>query len=195
MTHDRDNIFLVGMMGAGKSVAGRQLAARLDLRFFDTDHEIEARTGVAIPVIFDVEGEAGFRRREAQVIDELTQHSGIVLATGGGAVLYAQTRLLLKQRGFTIYLHAKVSDLWHRTRNDRNRPLLACADPRQRLEELLEAREPLYREVADLVVETGRPNVTRLVASIAEQLEDIRRRPSLERAVPATDVPAVEDLK
>ncbi len=174
MTHDRDNIFLVGMMGAGKSAVGRQLAARLDRAFFDTDHEIEARTGVSIPVIFDVEGEAGFRKREEHMIDELSQRSGVVLATGGGAILCADTRLHLKARGFTIYLYAKVGDLWHRTRNDRNRPLLACADPKQRLEELLEARDPLYREIADLVIETGRPTVTRLVASIAEHLEQQR---------------------
>ncbi len=174
MIHDRDNIFLVGMMGAGKSAVGRQLAAQLGRTFFDIDHEIEARTGVAIPVIFDIEGEAGFRKREEHVIDELSQHSGLVLATGGGAVLCASTRLRLKERGFTIYLNAKISDLWHRTKNDRNRPLLACADPRQRLEELLEARDPWYREVADLVVETGKPSVTRLVASIVEQLEEVR---------------------
>ena len=174
MAHDRDNIFLVGMMGAGKSAVGRQLAARLDRTFFDTDHEIEARTGVSIPVIFDVEGEAGFRNREEQMIDELTQRPSIVLATGGGAVLNTATRLRLKERGFTIYLHAKIGDLWHRTKNDRNRPLLACADPKQRLEELLDERDRLYREVADLVVETGRPSVTRLVASIAEQLQEVR---------------------
>ena len=174
MAYDRDNIFLVGMMGAGKSAVARQLAARLDKTFLDTDHEIEARTGVSIPVIFDVEGETGFRRREEQMIDELTQRPAIVLATGGGAILSAATRLRLKERGFTIYLHAKVSDLWHRTKNDRNRPLLACADPKQRLEELLEARDLLYREVADLVVETGRPTVARLVASIAERLEQER---------------------
>ena len=171
MTHDRDNIFLVGMMGAGKSAVGRHLAAQLDRTFFDTDHEIESRTGVSIPTIFDVEGEAGFRKREEQMIDELSQLSGVVLATGGGAILCASTRMLLKERGFTIYLHAKVADLWHRTKNDRNRPLLACDDPRQRLEDLLAARDPLYREIADLVVETGRPSVTRLVASIAELLE------------------------
>ncbi len=171
MIHERDNIFLVGMMGAGKSAVGRLLAAQLGRNFFDIDHEIEARTGVSIPVIFDIEGEAGFRKREEQAIDELSQRSGLVVATGGGAVLCANTRLRLKERGFTIYLHAKVSDLWHRTKNDRNRPLLACADPRQRLEELLEARDPWYREVADLVVETGKPSVTRLVASIVERLE------------------------
>ncbi|MGI9024910.1 MAG: shikimate kinase [Burkholderiaceae bacterium] len=159
------------MMGAGKSAVGRLLAAQLGRNFFDIDHEIEARTGVSIPVIFDIEGEAGFRKREEQAIDELSQRSGLVVATGGGAVLCANTRLRLKERGFTIYLHAKVGDLWHRTRNDRNRPLLACADPRQRLEELLEARDPWYREVADLIVETGKPSVTRLVASIVERLE------------------------
>lgn len=178
MTHARDNIFLVGMMGAGKSAVGRQLAARLDRVFFDTDHEIETRTGVSIPVIFDVEGEAGFRRREEQMIDELTQHSGIVLATGGGSILCAATRIRLKERGVTVYLHAKISDLWHRTKNDRNRPLLACADPKLRLEELLEAREPLYREIAELVIETGRPSVTRLVASIVERLDEYRNRTS-----------------
>ena len=177
MIHDRDNIFLVGMMGSGKSAVGRQLAAHLGRPFFDTDHVIEERTGVAIPVIFDIEGEAGFRKREEQAIDELSQRSGVVVATGGGAILCASTRLRLKERGFTIYLHAKVSDLWHRTRNDRNRPLLACADPRQRLEELLEARDSWYREVADLVVETGRPSVTRLVASIVERLEEERGQP------------------
>lgn len=174
MTHDRDNIFLVGMMGAGKSAVGRQLAALMDRTFFDTDHEIEARTGVAIPVIFDIEGEEGFRKREELLIDELSQRTGLVLATGGGSILCANTRRHLKERGFTIYLHAKVADLWHRTKNDRNRPLLACDDPKRRLEELLDAREPLYREVADLVVETGRPSVSRLVAAIAERLEEER---------------------
>ncbi len=171
MIHDRDNIFLVGMMGSGKSAVGRQLAARLDRTFVDTDHEIEARTGVSIPVIFDIEGEAGFRKREELMIDELSQRSGLVMATGGGAVLCADTRVRLKERGFTIYLHAQVADLRHRTRNDRNRPLLACDDPKKRLEELLETRDPLYREVADLLIETGRPSVTRLVASIVERLE------------------------
>ncbi len=190
MIHDRDNIFLVGMMGAGKSAVGRQLAAQLGRTFFDIDHEIEARTGVSIPVIFDIEGEAGFRKREEQVIDELSQRSGLVVATGGGAILSANTRLRLKERGFTIYLQAKVGDLWHRTKSDRNRPMLACADPRQRLEELLEARDPWYREVADLIVETGKPSVTRLVASIVEQLE--RWRGLRQEAAPESRDDAVE---
>lgn len=168
----RSNIFLVGMMGAGKSAVGRQLATRLHRVFVDTDHEIQSRTGVPVAVIFEVEGEAGFRRREEQVIDECSMQDGIVLATGGGALISPLTRSRLKQRGVTIYLHAKAHDLWLRTRNDRNRPLLDCADPKQRLEDLLVAREPLYREVADLVIETGRPSVGRLVDSIVPQLAE-----------------------
>ena len=157
-------------MGAGQSSVGRQLALRLDKTCVDADHEIEARTGPTIPVIFEVEGEAGFRRREAEVIDELTQRTGIVLATGGGAVHDAATREHLKNRGLTIYLSAKVIDLWHRTHKDRNRPLLDCGDPRRRLEGLLALRDPLYREVADLIVETGRPSVNQLSATIVEML-------------------------
>ncbi len=163
------------MMGAGKSAVGRVLAARLGREFIDADHEIEARTGVSIATIFEVEGEAGFRRREEQVIDEMSRRDdGIVLATGGGALLSAATRERLKERGFTIYLHAKAHDLWLRTRHDSNRPLLACADPKRRLEELLVVREPQYREVADLVVETGRPSVSRLVDSLAQRLQEHR---------------------
>jgi shikimate kinase len=171
---DKDrNIFIVGMMGAGKSAVGRLLAARLDRTFVDADHEIQARTGVSIATIFEVEGEDGFRKREEQVIDELSQRDGgIVLATGGGAVMSPLTRARLKQRGFTIYLQAKAHDLWLRTRHDRNRPLLACDDPKQRLEELLIARDPQYREVADLIVETGRPSMTRLVDTLAERLAE-----------------------
>ena len=173
MITKRNNIFLVGMMGAGKSAVGRQLAARLRRSFIDSDHEIQARTGVSVPVIFEVEGEAGFRRREEQVLDELSQRDGVVVATGGGAVLSALTRSRLKPRGLTVYLHAKAHDLWLRTRNDRNRPLLDCPDPRKRLEDLLLIRDPLYRELADLIVETGRPSVARLVDSLALQLADL----------------------
>jgi shikimate kinase len=175
VTLRNENLFIVGMMGAGKSAVGRVLAARLGREFIDADHEIQARTGVSIATIFEVEGEAGFRRREEQVIDELSQREdGIVLATGGGAVMSAVTRARLKERGFTIYLHAKAHDLWLRTRHDRDRPLLACADPKQRLEELLVVRDPQYREVADLVVETGRPSVGRLVDSLARRLSEHR---------------------
>ena len=173
MITKRNNIFLVGMMGAGKSAVGRQLAARLRRSFIDADHEIQARTGVSVPVIFEVEGEAGFRRREEQVLDELSQRDGIVVATGGGAVLSSLTRSRLSARGLTVYLHAKAHDLWLRTRNDRNRPLLDCPDPRKRLEDLLLIRDPLYREIADLIVETGRPSVARLVDGLALQLADL----------------------
>ena len=171
MTSTRDNIFLVGMMGAGKSAVGRQLARRLGMTFVDSDHEICERTGVPIATVFELEGEQGFRLREERMIDELSQRTGVVMATGGGAVLSSATRAHLRQRGFTIYLHARVQDLWQRTRTDRSRPLLACADPRQRLQDLLIEREPLYREVAHLVVNTGKPTVSRLVGAIVEQLD------------------------
>jgi shikimate kinase len=173
-----ENLFIVGMMGAGKSAVGRTLAARLARPFVDSDQEIQSRTGVSIATIFELEGEAGFRRREEQVIGELAaRDDGLVLATGGGAVLSARTRALLGARGFTIYLHAKAHDLWVRTRHDRHRPLLDCDDPKGRIEALLGVRDPLYREVADLVVETGRPSVARLVELLVEQIQD--------RAVPA----------
>jgi shikimate kinase len=168
-----ENIFIVGMMGAGKSAVGRLLAARLGRDFVDADHEIQERTGVSIATIFEVEGEAGFRRREEQVIDDLSRREGgIVLATGGGALISAETRARLKARGFTIYLQAKAHDLWMRTRHDRGRPLLAVADPKAKLEELLAEREPHYREVADLIVETGRPSMTRLVDVLVERLRE-----------------------
>lgn len=170
MDHRCDNIFLVGMMGAGKSAVGRQLAQRLGMVFVDCDQEICARTGVSIATVFELEGEAGFREREEKVIDEVSSRSGVVMATGGGAVLSATTRQRLKDRGITIYLQARLHDLWQRTKGDRQRPLLACADPRQRLQELLTAREPLYREVAHHVVETGRPSVSRLTGALVEQL-------------------------
>ncbi len=150
-----DNIFLVGLMGAGKSTIGRHLAKSLNLEFVDSDHEIERRTGADIPLIFDIEGEAGFRQREKKVIEELTQRSGIVLATGGGVVLDADNRAWLRGRGKVIYLYATADQLLTRTAKDRNRPLLQTADPRARLEELLKARDGLYREVADLIVDTG----------------------------------------
>jgi shikimate kinase len=149
------NIFLVGLMGAGKSTIGRHLAKSLGLEFVDSDHEIERRTGASIPLIFDVEGEAGFRQREKKVIDELSRRSGIVLATGGGVVLDADNRARLRERGQVVYLYATVEQLLARTAKDRNRPLLQTADPRARLQELLEIRDTLYREVADVVVDTG----------------------------------------
>jgi len=166
----RENIFLVGPMGAGKTTIGRQLAEALGYIFLDSDHEIEQRTGANIPLIFDVEGEAGFRRREAAVIDELTQRSGLVLATGGGAVLDPDNRTHLKARGRVIYLAASIAKLLERTARDRNRPLLQTGDPRAKLEELMALRDPLYRDVADIVVDTDRGSVRRVVKDILMRL-------------------------
>ncbi|MFS2025496.1 bifunctional shikimate kinase/3-dehydroquinate synthase AroKB [Massilia sp. CT11-137] len=158
-------------MGAGKTTIGRLLARRLDMTFIDSDHEIEARTGATIPWIFEIEGEASFRRREADVIRELTAQNGIVLATGGGAVLNPASRALLAERGTVIYLRASVSSILARTAHDKNRPLLQTADPRRKLEDLTAQREPLYREIADMVIDTGRPNVQSMVQTILDQLD------------------------
>lgn len=166
------NIYLVGMMGAGKTTVGRLLARRLKRRFIDADQEIERRCGVRIPVIFDIEGEAGFRSREAQMVAELTALDEVVLATGGGAVLAPENRHLLASRGTVVYLRAQPADLYERVRQDKNRPLLATGDPRARLEELYTKRDPLYREVADLVVETGRQDVQALVRELLAKLEE-----------------------
>jgi len=168
--NQRDSIFLVGPMGAGKTTIGRQLAEALSYAFIDSDHEIEERTGANIPLIFDVEGEAGFRRREAAVIDELTQRSAVVLATGGGAVLDPSNRTHLKARGRVIYLAASIGKLLERTARDRNRPLLQTDDPRAKLEELMAQRDPLYREVADVVINTDRGSVRRVVKDILARL-------------------------
>lgn len=168
---DSPNIFLVGLMGAGKTTVGRALAKKLNKRFIDSDHEIEARTGASIPLIFEIEGEASFRQREAEVIRDLTAQTDIVLATGGGAILRAENRECLKTRGTVIYLRASVNSILQRTAHDKNRPLLQTADPRRRIEELAREREPYYREIAHIVVETGRPNVQSLVQVILSQLE------------------------
>lgn len=164
------NIFLIGLMGAGKTTIGRQLAQALGREFIDSDHEIEARTGVNIPLIFELEGESGFREREAAVIDELTARENIVLATGGGAVLREENRRHLKQRGTVVYLQAGVEQLLERTRKDKNRPLLQTADPQACLQALLAEREPLYLQLADMVVHTGQGNIRHLVESILEKL-------------------------
>lgn len=165
-----NNIFLVGLMGAGKTTIGRMLARRLGMHFVDSDHEIEARTGASVPWIFEIEGEPSFRRREADMIRELTAGSGLVLATGGGAVLNPDSRRLLSERGTVIYLRASVNSILARTSHDKNRPLLQTADPRKKLEDLTAQREPLYREIADLVIDTGRPNVQSMVQTILDQL-------------------------
>lgn len=164
------NVFLVGPMGSGKTTMGRQLAKALRLEFIDTDHEIEKRTGASISWIFDIEGEPGFRKREAQVIDELTAYDGIVLATGGGAILDPQNRANLRSRGTVIYLYANLDKLAERTARDTNRPLLQNTDPRARLEALMTVREPLYREVAHITVDTGARSMRSTIDNIVKQL-------------------------
>ncbi|WP_249116057.1 shikimate kinase [Azoarcus sp. L1K30] len=163
------------MMGAGKTTVGRELAKRRRMRFADCDHEIVARTGVTIPTIFEIEGEEGFRRRESQTLEELTHEPNLVLATGGGVVLDSGNRALLSQRGIVIYLNVPPQILWERTRHDRNRPLLRVENPRQRIEELHRVRDPLYREVADLVVDGGRGNPGAMVRQIEKALTSLDR--------------------
>jgi shikimate kinase len=162
-----ENIFLVGLMGAGKTSIGKLLAKRLGKSFVDCDHEIERVTGVKIPVIFEIEGEAGFRVREARMLADLVRGRNLVLATGGGAVLLPQNRTALAGNGVVVYLRAAAPDLLQRTRHDRNRPLLRTAEPLTRLEQLYAERDPLYREVADIVVDTGNQSL----GSLAHKLE------------------------
>ena len=173
------NIFLVGMMGAGKTSVGRILAKRLNKVFYDSDHVIEDRTGVKIPVIFEIEGEPGFRHRESAVLDELTALDDVVLATGGGAVLAQENRERLRARGTVVYLRASVKDLLNRTRHDKNRPLLQTADPRARLNELYEMRDPLYREVAHVTIDTGSQSLATLVNRLHHELEIRCDRPTM----------------
>ncbi|HEY8069754.1 MAG TPA: shikimate kinase [Burkholderiales bacterium] len=166
-----DSLILVGMMGAGKTTVGRLLARRLKREFHDSDEEIERRCGVRVPVIFDIEGEAGFRAREIQVIADLCALDSAVLATGGGAVLAEENRRRITARGTVVYLHARPPHLWLRVRHDRNRPLLATTEPQRKIEELYAQRDPLYREVADLVVDTGKQSVQTLVKDLLTRLE------------------------
>ncbi len=165
------NIFLVGPMGSGKTTIGRMLAKSLKKEFYDSDHEIEARTGANIPWIFDIEGEVGFREREHLAIDELTQRQGIVLATGGGVVLRDDNRRDLASRGAVVYLNTSVDQQQKRTNRDRNRPLLQTANPRQCLEELMTIRDPLYREIANIIVDTDNRSLRMTVNMIISQLK------------------------
>lgn len=165
-----ENIFLVGMMGAGKTSVGKMLARNLGKTFHDSDQVIESRTGVKIPVIFELEGEAGFRARETAVIEELSALKEVVLATGGGAVLHEKNRRLLHARGTVVYLRATVNDLWNRTRHDRNRPLLQTVDPLARLTELYAQRDPLYREAAHVVIDSGSQSLRALVLKLRARL-------------------------
>ena len=167
MKHPR-NIFLIGPMGAGKSAVGRYLARTLHLSFVDSDDEIESRTGVDIPFIFEKEGEEGFRKRETAVIDDLSKMDGVVLATGGGAVINLDSRSRLGGRGFVVYLYTTVDQQVARTQKGRERPLLESTDPRATLQELLDTRDPMYREIADIIVETD----GRKVKSVANEIID-----------------------
>ena len=169
MTHPR-NIFLIGPMGAGKSAVGRYLARTLHLSFVDSDDEIESRTGVDIPFIFEKEGEEGFRKRETAVIDDLSKMDGVVLATGGGAVINPDSRSRLGGRGFVVYLYTTVDQQVARTQKGRQRPLLESTDPRATLQELLDTRDPMYREIADVVVETDGRKVKSVANEIIDQI-------------------------
>ncbi len=163
------NLFLVGPMGVGKSTIGRILAAELNLSFCDSDRVIEERTGADIPWIFDMEGEAGFREREAAVLKELAAEPGLVIATGGGIILQPQNREVMKASGTVFYLTASVEQLVERTARDKKRPLLQVDNPRQKIIELLALRDPLYRDVADFMVNTDRrppKNVAQEIASL-----------------------------
>jgi shikimate kinase len=169
------NLILVGMMGSGKTTVGRALARHLGKTFVDSDEEIIKRTGVTVPHIFDIEGEAGFRQREAAAIGDLVRRDNMVLATGGGAVLAEQNRAMLQQNGIVIYLKANVHDLWQRTRHDRNRPLLQTADPHAKLTELFQLRDPLYQQVSDIVVQSSRQSVQVLMQHLLDELETFRK--------------------
>lgn len=155
-------------MGAGKSTIGRRLARKLKLKFLDSDHAIENRTGARITLIFEIEGEEGFRKRESDIIEELTNQSDIVLATGGGVVLNPGNRQKLAERGLVIYLRAGVNQLLKRTARDNKRPLLNTDNPRDKMEELLNIRTPLYEEIADLTVDTDKQPVTQIVEEICK---------------------------
>lgn len=168
----RGNIFLVGMMGAGKTTVGRALAHKMQKRFIDTDKVLVERTGVAVATVFEIEGEAGFRRREASVLAEVAAGDDCIIATGGGVVLSEENRRAMRENGTVIYLRARVADLWERTRQDTTRPLLATPDPRATLSRLLEERDALYREAAHLVVETGVQSASTLAARVLAALRE-----------------------
>ncbi|MEK9825456.1 MAG: shikimate kinase [Methylotenera sp.] len=166
-----NNIYFIGLMGAGKTTIGRLLAKQLGLEFYDSDHEVERKTGVKIPLIFELEGEPGFRKRETAAIEELSQMDNVVVATGGGAVLLEENRAFLKNTGKIIYLRAKVNDLYQRTRSDKSRPLLQGANPKQKLEQLYTMRDPIYTALADYIVDTGAQSANEITARIEQILQ------------------------
>ncbi len=162
------NIILIGPMGAGKTTIGRQIARVFDFDFYDSDREIEQRTGASIPLIFELEGEEGFRKREQEIIAELTRKKKIVLATGGGAVLREANQKALKSSGTVVYLCASLDDLLERTSKDKNRPLLQTANPREKLQSIITERDPIYRQLADIILETNKMTVYTAVKRLEE---------------------------
>ena len=186
------NIILVGMMGAGKTTVGKLLAKQLGKIFIDSDEEIQRRTGVSIPHIFDVEGEAGFRIRESCIIQELLKHDGIVLATGGGAILNPQNREMMQRNGIVVYLKSSVHDLWQRTRHDHNRPLLQTDNPRAKLQELHDLRDPLYTAAADMIVHTGKQSVQILLERLQLRLEEVKQMTGRENTMQTLSVGLAE---
>ncbi|MBI3146916.1 MAG: shikimate kinase [Betaproteobacteria bacterium] len=175
---EADNVILVGMMGCGKSTLGKQLARRLRRQFVDSDVELEHRSGVSIPMIFELDGEEGFRARETQVIADLTRRRGLVLATGGGAILSPENRSMLRASGMVIYLHASVAILYERTRRSKGRPLLNVPDPEQRLCELYTVRDPLYREAAHIVIESAQNRLSSLLERVMHGINSASTRPT-----------------
>lgn len=171
MKNFNGNIFLIGLMGAGKTTIGRQLAELLNQTFYDSDHVICEKTGVSIPTIFELEGEQGFRQRESQVIDELTAKQGIVLATGGGVPTQIANQSCLKNRGLTIYLHVHPETLYTRTRHDKNRPLLQVDNPLEKLQQLYALRDPIYRDCAELIIDADYSctSTTQLILTILKE--------------------------
>ena len=160
-------------MGAGKSTVGKQFAKALGRDFYDTDREIERRTGVSISWIFEMEGESGFRQREQKVLDELSQLKNIVLATGGGIVLAEENRRMLRSRGYVVYLSTSIEQLLRRTNKDKNRPLLQTDNPKETVKKLMAERAPLYQDVADIELRTGEQSIQYVVSGLVKQLEQI----------------------
>ena len=172
MSGKLNNIYFVGLMGAGKTTIGRLIAKQLGMTFYDSDHEIERKTGVKIPLIFELEGEAGFRKRETATIEELSKLNNIVMATGGGAVLLPENREFLKNNGKVVYLRANVHDLWLRTRNDKSRPLLQGGNIKHKLEQLYIQRDPIYTALADCIVDTGAQSASEITNHIEQLIKD-----------------------
>lgn len=167
-------IILIGPMGAGKTSVGLKLAEALEMTFIDSDRIIEEKTGASIPLIFELEGEKGFRARECEVIEQLTNENNIVLATGGGSILYENNRKLMKERGYVIYLQAALDQLLERTGKDKNRPLLQTSDPRKTLSDILQKREPFYQDTADLIYKTSDKQIRDVISDILKLLKQNR---------------------